>query len=101
MTQFPPAGNMPGGWGGGPSGTIFIDDKIVHGGRWALRIERNAKSLNDFSTVTKSIEMDFSGASLELRAFCVPKTLVISPDYGCAKMVSPPRLLLTTCRAAN
>lgn len=67
--EMPPDGNMPGGWGGGPPGTIFLDDKVVHGGRWAVRIARNAESPNNFSTVTKSIEMDFSGATVELRGF--------------------------------
>ena len=67
--EMPPDGNMPGGWGGGPPGTIFLDDKVVHGGRWAVRIARNAESPNNFSTVTKSVEMDFSGATVELRGF--------------------------------
>jgi C-terminal processing protease CtpA/Prc len=64
-----PTGDMPGGWSGGPPGTIFADDKVVHSGRWAARIERNADSLSDFSTITKSLEMDFSGATIELRGF--------------------------------
>jgi hypothetical protein len=67
--ELPPAGNMPGGWNGGPPGTVFMDDKVVHVGRWAVRIERTAESPNDFSSITKSIEMDFSGATLELRGF--------------------------------
>ena len=37
-----PNGDVPGGWGGGPPGTIFADDKVVHGGRWSVRLERNA-----------------------------------------------------------
>lgn len=28
-----PSAGSPAGWGGGPAGTIFADDKIVHGGR--------------------------------------------------------------------
>ena len=36
-----PAGNMPGGgWRGGRPGTVVVDDKVVHGGRLAVRIER-------------------------------------------------------------
>ena len=60
---------MPGGWQGGPPGTIFADDKVVHGGHWSARIERHAESPNGFSTITKSIPIDFSGTSMELRGF--------------------------------
>ncbi|MFZ0803318.1 MAG: S41 family peptidase [Terriglobales bacterium] len=60
---------MPGGWGGGPAGTIFADDKVVHGGRWSARIERRVNSPSQFSTITKSIPIDFSGATIELRGF--------------------------------
>lgn len=66
---MPPEGSMPGGWGGGPPGTIFLDDKVVHSGRWAVRMARNTESPDTFSAVTKSIEMDFSGATVELRGF--------------------------------
>jgi C-terminal processing protease CtpA/Prc len=64
-----PSRGMPGGWGGGPPGTIFADDKIVHGGLLSARIERNADSPSNFSTITKSIPMDFAGATIELRGF--------------------------------
>jgi len=67
--EDPPSGNIPGGWGGGPPGTIFADDKTVHGGRWSARIERHADSPSVFSTITKSIPIDFSGTSIELRGF--------------------------------
>ena len=67
--ELPPTGDMPGGWSGGPPGTIFADDKIVHKGRWAARIERNADSPYDFSTITKSLDLDFSGATIELKGF--------------------------------
>ena len=67
--EVPTTGNMPGGWGGGPPGTIFVDDKVVHSGRWAARIERKAETPNDFSALTKFLEMDFSGATVELRGF--------------------------------
>jgi hypothetical protein len=59
----------PGGWGGGPPGTIFADDKIVHGGRWSARIERQTDSASTFSTLTNSIPVDFAGTSIELRGF--------------------------------
>jgi|ERR1700722_4144586 len=64
-----PSGGMPGGWGGGPPGTIFADDKIVHEGQLSARIERSANSPNNCSTITKSILMDFSVATIELRGF--------------------------------
>jgi hypothetical protein len=64
-----PSGDMPGGWGGGPPGTLFADDKIVHGGRLSARIQRQADSPDDFSTLTKDIQMDFAGATIELRGF--------------------------------
>jgi len=67
--ELPPVSNVPGGWGGGPPETIFMDDKVVPGGKWAVRIERTSESQNSFSTITKSIDMDFSGLSLELRGF--------------------------------
>ena len=67
--ELPFTGNMPGGWGGGPPETIFMDNTVAHGGRGAVRIERTSGSPNNFSTITKSIEMDFSGASVELRGF--------------------------------
>src|SRR5207248_8529204 len=67
--EIPPTAGMPGGWTGGPPGTIFADDKIVHGGHWSARIERAADTTRDFSTITKSIPIDFSGETIELRGF--------------------------------
>ena len=64
-----PVGGAPGGWQGGPPGTIFADDKVVHSGRWSARIERHADSPSDFSTITNSIPMDFAGTMIELRGF--------------------------------
>src|SRR5690348_7302024 len=62
-----PKGDMPGGWGGGPPGTLFADDKIVHGGRLSARIQRQADSPDDFSTLTNDIPMDFAGATIAHR----------------------------------
>jgi hypothetical protein len=64
-----PNGDMPAGWGGGPPGTVFADDKVVHGGRWSARIQRHPGSPSDFSTITNAIEMEFAGTSIELRGF--------------------------------
>jgi len=67
--EGPPNGNVPGGWGGGPEGTIFADDKVVHGGHRSARLERNAESPLEFSTITKSIPMDFTGSTITLRGY--------------------------------
>lgn len=62
-------GKMPRGWGGGPPETIAVDGEVVHGGRWSVRLERDASSPQEFSTITKSIPMDFQGKTLEWRGF--------------------------------
>ena len=67
--EGPRVGALPQGWTGGPPGTLALDDKIVHGGSWAGRIERSAGSPNPFSAFTTWIPMDFAGTTLELRGF--------------------------------
>jgi C-terminal processing protease CtpA/Prc len=67
--EVPLEGGKPQGWDGGPDGTLFLEGKIVHGGKSSARIERNASSPNNFSTFTKSLPIDFTGSSLELRGF--------------------------------
>jgi len=67
--EAPPAGDAPGGWMGGPAGTVFADTKLVHGGKGAVRIERNSSSSGEFSSVTKMIPIDFTGTSVEFRGF--------------------------------
>ncbi len=64
-----PAGGVPGGWSGGPPGTLFADNKVFHGGRWSARIERQPDSPSTFSSITKSIPIDFAGQNIELRGF--------------------------------
>jgi C-terminal processing protease CtpA/Prc len=75
-----PAGHLPHGWGGGPAETIFIDDQVVHGGKWAARLQRDAASGSNFSTITIGIPIDFAGASLEFRGFL--KTRDVSEYAG-------------------
>src|SRR5688572_25304814 len=58
---------VPKNWNGGPAGTFAVDGQIVHGGRWALRIERNDASPSTLTAVSKMIPIDFAGAQLELR----------------------------------
>jgi len=59
----------PTGWNGGPEATVFADNKVVHGGHWSARLERHADSPSNFSALNKSIPMDFTGQTVELRGF--------------------------------
>src|SRR5215510_3008911 len=63
------SGSQPAGWGGGPPGTIAVDGDIVHGGKWSVRLERTAKSPQRFTTITRSIPIDFAGRTIEWRGF--------------------------------
>lgn len=67
--EAPPNGVCPGGWSCSVPETIAVDGEVVHGGKWSLRIARQADSAQQFSTVTKSIPMDFDGRTLELRGY--------------------------------
>jgi C-terminal processing protease CtpA/Prc len=62
-------GSMPTGWFGAPAGTIAAEDKVVHGGKWSVRLERDSESGQGFSTITKSIPVDFAGSRVELRGY--------------------------------
>jgi hypothetical protein len=64
-----PKGTLPGGWYANPAETISADSEVVHGGRRSARIERNASSQGDFSALTYSIPIDFSGKTVELSGF--------------------------------
>jgi C-terminal processing protease CtpA/Prc len=63
------SGGAPGGWNIAPPGSVLVDGKVLHNGRWSARIERPAGSAGSFSGITKSIPMDFEGKSLEMRGF--------------------------------
>lgn len=63
-----PAGT-PGGWGGGPPGTVFADAAVAHGGRWSARVERTSSSPGNFASMTLSMPVDFAGKTIELRGF--------------------------------
>jgi hypothetical protein len=67
--EAPPSGACPGGWSCSVPETIAADSEVLHGGKWSARIERQADSARQFSTLTKSIPLDFSGGKLELRGF--------------------------------
>src|ERR1041385_5390070 len=62
-------GDTPGGWFANPSGTVFNDDKIIHSGKWSVRIERNAQSNGEFSVIGRPISWQFSGKNIEMRGF--------------------------------
>ncbi len=61
--------DFPACWGGGAPGTVFVDDKIVHSGRWSARIERVGNSTGGFSHIGKAINVSFTGSKVELRGF--------------------------------
>src|SRR5215469_13187779 len=64
-----PALGERGGWSGGPPGTLFIDDTVVHGGKHSGRIDRDESSSGEFSTFTKSLPIEFTGKSLQMRGW--------------------------------
>src|SRR5262249_17078040 len=57
------------GWAGGPSGTLLLASTKLHTGRYAARIERDKSSESDFSSVTGSIPVTFTGDTLEIRGW--------------------------------
>jgi len=62
-------GGMPRDWAGSPPSTIFTDNKIVHSGKWALRLERHAGAPEPFSSIGTALPIDFSGQQVQLRGF--------------------------------
>lgn len=60
---------LPARWGGGPPGTVVADDQVVHSGHWSARLQRDSKSAGEFSTITKSLPINFGGKTIELRGF--------------------------------
>lgn len=59
----------PTGWVASPAGTVFAEDKIVHGGKWAARLERTTNSAGGFSSLHRAIAMNFAGKTVELHGF--------------------------------
>lgn len=62
-------GPLPIGWSGTPPGTISSDKDVVHSGRWSERMERDVASASTFTTLTKSLPVDFLGKEIQLRGF--------------------------------
>jgi hypothetical protein len=59
-------------WNGRPSGpvsTLHLDSTVVHGGRYAVRIERDAASDGNFSSVALRVPVDFAAHTVELRGW--------------------------------
>jgi hypothetical protein len=54
---------------GGPAETLFADGGVVHSGRWSVRLERTASSAEQFSALTRTMPMDFTGTRIELRGW--------------------------------
>lgn len=61
--------NVPTGWSGNPPGTVIADNKIVHSGHWAVRLDRHQAAAGSFSALTTAIPMDFGGNTVELRGW--------------------------------
>jgi C-terminal processing protease CtpA/Prc len=62
------AGNLE-EWGGGPEETIYYDSTIVNSGKGAARLERDANSPDQFTSITKQIPIDFDGETIEFSGF--------------------------------
>jgi C-terminal processing protease CtpA/Prc len=67
--EVPPGDRELPGWGGGPPETIHRDTVVVHSGKAAARLDRDASSAKKFSTITKRITIDFQGEWIELRGY--------------------------------
>jgi len=57
----------PAGWRLNPPEAIWLDSKVVHTGKWAVRVERDAST--SLSTMFKAIPVDFAGTTIEYRGF--------------------------------
>ncbi len=61
-------GTAPTGWGIN-NATVALDDEVVHGGKWAVRIERRAGASGPFGGISKMIPMDFAPGTIEMRGY--------------------------------
>ncbi len=61
-------GDAPTGWGLN-NASVALDDQVVHGGNWAVRIERRPGAGGAFGGISKMIPVDFSGRTIEMRGF--------------------------------
>src|SRR5882724_6759217 len=63
------AGACPTGWVCRPPETAAIDSEGVHSGNWSVRIERPPGAPGPTSAVNKTIPIEWSGSTVELRGF--------------------------------
>lgn len=56
-------------WTAMPAGEFEIDATTVHGGHGAARLVRTAKTAGEFSAISDSIAVDFTGEVIELHGF--------------------------------
>jgi len=61
-------GDPPAGWSA-QRGTAFLDDKVVHGGSLSARIERKPDGSGDYTGISYSIPVNFTGERVELRGY--------------------------------
>ena len=57
------------GWHAYPAGTVTADNHTSHNGQWSVRLERDLQSAGNFSVITKSLPLDFTGQTIELRGY--------------------------------
>jgi len=67
--EAPAVRTCPGGWSCNPPDAVATDNDVVHGGKWSVRIERQAGRSEPFSGVLKTLPIDFGGKTVELRGF--------------------------------
>jgi hypothetical protein len=63
------SGNLPAGWSGGPANTVAAENTVVHSGRWAIELDRTQNPTGQFSAISSSIPVDFTGTRVELHGF--------------------------------
>lgn len=61
-------GGPPTGWSGNLADAV-VDDKIVHGGKNSVRIQRTATNSGTFSWIFASIPMDFQAKTIQWKGF--------------------------------
>lgn len=57
------------GWYGGPPETLGADNTVHHSGQWSVRLQRDDKSAEAFSVITRILPVDFQGGTVELRGW--------------------------------
>jgi len=62
-------GSTPAGWWGGSGGAVQVDGSVAHAGQHSVRIEPKAEGEKSFSTLTKTLPMEFAGGVIEWRGF--------------------------------